>query len=114
MMSMLRSLKGSWYLGKGSKAFRNGRYEQALNYFLSSLEYAVNAENCGEVAVRKEAIAETYFKLGSCDKARLFADESMEIYKNLFSKDNSEIFKESINRINRLLDEIRYKENEYK
>ena len=111
-MSLLRSLKGSWYLGRGSKAFRCGRFDQALKYFLSSLAYAQETESSGELTVRREAIAETYFKLGDYDKARLYASESLEIYNNFYSKDKSDIFKKAVNRMNRLLDEITSREKE--
>jgi len=108
-MSLLGSLKGSWYLGKGSRAFKDGRYDQALRYFLSALEYAQETESSGELAVRKEAIAETYLKLENYDKARLYASESLETYKNLYLKDNMEIDKKAVNRVSRLLDEVRKK-----
>lgn len=105
-MSLLRSLKASWYLGRGSKAFKYGRYDQALRYFLSALEYAQETESSGELAVRKEAIAETYLKLENYDKARLYAAESLETNKNLYSKYNMEIYKKAVNRVSRLLDAI--------
>jgi tetratricopeptide (TPR) repeat protein len=105
-MTLFGSLKGSWYLGKGSRAFKNGRYDQALGYFLSALKYAQETESSGELAVRKEAIAETYLKLGNYDKARLYASESLGIYEEFFSKDKSDVFKQAVNRVNRLLEEI--------
>jgi tetratricopeptide (TPR) repeat protein len=111
-MSILKSLKGSWYLGKGSRAFKDGRYEQALRYFLSAIEYAKETESVGELAVRKEAIAETYLKLGHYDRARRYASESLETYKNLYSRDNTEIDKKAVNRVSRLLDAITYREKE--
>jgi len=111
-MSLLGSLKGSWYLGKGSRAFKCGRYDQALRYFLSAHEYAQETENSGELAVRKEAIAETYLKLEDYDKARLYAFESLEIYKIFYSKNKSDVFKDAVNRVNRLLNEIALRERD--
>lgn len=111
-MSLFGSLKGSWFLGKGSRAFKYGRYDQALRYFLSAHEYAQETNNSGELAVRKEAIAETYLKLEDYDKARLYASESLEIYNKFYSKNKSDVFKEAINRVNRLLNEITSRERE--
>lgn len=110
-MSLFGSLKGSWYLGKGSKAFKEGRYDHALKYFLSSLEYA-RSESDGELAFNKEVIAETYLKLGNYNKARLYASESLETYKSICSESKGNIFIDAINRVNRLIDKIAYKEKE--
>ena len=112
IMSLFRSLKCSWYLGKGSRAFKCGRYDQALRYFLSAHEYAQETENSGELAVRKEAIAETYFKLEDFDKARQYASGSLEIYRSFYSKKQSDVFKEAINRVGRFLNEITFREKE--
>ena len=106
MISLYKSLKGSWYLGKGSRAYKEGRYDQALRYFLNALEYAQGTQNSGELAVRKEAIAETYLKLGNYDKARLYASESLAIYNKFYNTDKSDVFKQSVYRLNKLLDEI--------
>lgn len=112
IMSLFGSLKSSWYLGKGSRAFKKGRYDQALRYFLSALEYAQESKSTGELAVRKEAIAETYLKLENFNKARLYASECLEIYEKFYSKDKSDVFKKAVNRANRLLDEISYREQD--
>ncbi len=113
-MSLFRSLKGSWYLGKGSRALKCGRYDQALRYLLFAHEYAQEAGNAGELAVRREAIAETYLKLEDFDKARQYACESLEIYKSFYSKNQVTVFKEAINRVSRFLNEITFKEKENK
>jgi tetratricopeptide (TPR) repeat protein len=109
---IISSLKSSWFLGKGSKAFNNGYYKKALRYFLYALENAKKTDSSAEVAVRMEAIAETYLKLDDYNKARSYAYESLEIYNKFLSNDNRGVFKKAINRVKKLLDEITYREKE--
>ena len=105
-MNLFKSLKSSWYFGKGYKALKNQRYDQALRYFLFALKYNQAAENSAELAVLKEALAETYLKLENFDEARLYATESIEIYETFYSKDKSDLFGKSVYRANKLLEKI--------
>jgi tetratricopeptide (TPR) repeat protein len=106
----LSSIKSSWFLGRGIKAFNNGYYDKALRYFLSALENAKKTDSDIDVAEGMDAIAETYFKLENYDKARLYANKALEIFKKYLSADTRGGFKKSVNHLNKLLDEIQDKE----
>lgn len=102
-MSLIASLKSSWYLGRGSRSFRKGNYEQALRYFLSSLEIARQSSAFYECAIRQEVVAETYLKLKQYDSAKSYANESI----NMNKKHKTVHFEKSINRLYYLLDKIK-------
>jgi tetratricopeptide (TPR) repeat protein len=109
---ILPSIKSSWFLGRGIKAFNNGYYDKALRYFLSGLENAKKTDDDIEIAGQMEAIAETYFELENYDRARLYANEALEIFKKYLPADTRGAFKKSVNNLNKLLDDIRNKEEE--
>ncbi len=102
------SLKSSSYLGKGDRGFKEQRYNQALNCFLTALRHS---KEPWEIAVSKEFIAGA-LRLGDVDNARLYASDSLAFYEKSFSKDSSDVFKKGIDRVKRLLNEIVYREKE--
>jgi hypothetical protein len=111
-MSLVASLKKSWYLGRGSRALNKCNYKLALKYFNWSLDNARKSNDNYEIIIPLESLAETLMHLNQNETAKLHALECREMCTKLSQTDKSGVFKKSLNRVNNLLDKINQSEEQ--
>lgn len=106
MRLLLAHIKSGWHHGKGVKYSKKRNYELSLKHYLKALDYARKTDNLGSIANELECVAINYYRLKDYDRAKLYANECLNIYKQLSEKDDSGFFDKCVDRVKELLSNI--------
>ena len=101
--NVYHSAKVGWHHGKAGKYLRRGDCQSALKHYLLAYEYSRSSEDVGGQAVELECIARTHFRLNDFVQARQYAEKSLAIYQKFQTKGKSDLFSESVSRVEQLL-----------
>ncbi len=76
MIGLIKCMKSGWYSGKGFKAARNRRPEDALKYLELALKYSESKSD----PVIFDSMAFSHYNMGNLEKAIKYAENSLKEY----------------------------------
>jgi tetratricopeptide (TPR) repeat protein len=76
MIGLIKYMKSGWYSGKGFKAQRKRRHEDALNYLELALKYSESESD----SVIYDSMAYSHYSIGNLNEAMMYAEKSLKEY----------------------------------
>lgn len=104
MQQLINNIKSGWHSGKGHKAIRQGKYEEALRHYQLTVQHESQNGKYGSRPnpVTLECIARTYARLGNYEESLITANKAEGLYKQLNS--NKKLVTDCITRVDHLIE----------